>query len=100
MNRFKTISYEQVQRAYDEKPHDVPEDIVQNIVKPIYAAYSALSFARDKRQPLDLDLPEREIELDNVGQVLSVKLKDRIDSKRLIEDFNLSFVWSSKIEKI
>ena len=52
MRSAASLSYEQVQRAYDEKPHDVPEDIVQNIVKPIYAAYRALSFARDKRQPL------------------------------------------------
>ena len=87
MRSAASLSYEQVQWAYDEKTHNVPEDIVQNIVKPIFAAYRALTFARDKRQPLALDLPERQIELDDAGQVLSVKFKDRIDSNRLIEEF-------------
>ena len=87
MRSAASLSYEQVQSAYDEKLHDVPEDIVQNVVKPIYAAYRALSSARDKRQPLFLDLPERQVELDDAGQVSSVKFKDRIDSNRLIEEF-------------
>ncbi len=87
MRSAASLSYEQVQSAYDEKSHDVPEDMVQNVVKPIYAAYRALSSARDKRQPLDLDLPERQIELDAAGKVSSVKYKNRIDSNRLIEEF-------------
>ena len=87
MRSAASLSYEHVQWAYDEKPHNVPQDIVENIVKPIFAAYRALSLARDKRQPLALHLPERQIELDYAGQVLSVKLKDRIDSNRLIEEF-------------
>ena len=87
MRSAGSFSYEQVQSAFDEKPHDVPEDMVKNVVKPIYAAYRALSSARDKRQPLAFDLPERHIELDDTGKVSSVKFKDRIDSNRLIEEF-------------
>ena len=39
------------------------------------------------RQPLDLDLPERRIVLDDEGQVRSVAFKDRLDAHRLIEEF-------------
>ena len=37
--------------------------------KPLWAAYAALAAARDRREPLDLDLPERKILLDTTGTV-------------------------------
>jgi ribonuclease R len=43
--------------------------------------------ARAERQPLELDLPEREIVLDDEGTVRSVNFKDRLDAHRLIEEF-------------
>ncbi len=87
MRSAGSLSYEQIQLAFDEKSHNMPEDMMKNVVKPIYAAYRALSSARDKRQPLALDLPERQIELDDTGKISSVTFKDRIDSNRLIEEF-------------
>ena len=87
MRSAASLSYEQVQLAYDGKFHDLPKDMVQNVVEPIYAAYRALLSARNKRQPLALDLPERQIELDDSGKVSSVGIKDRMDSNRLIEEF-------------
>ncbi|NND41184.1 MAG: RNB domain-containing ribonuclease, partial [Silicimonas sp.] len=38
-------------------------------------------------QPLDLDLPERQIVLDDEGNVRSVAFKERLDAHRLIEEF-------------
>ena len=87
MRSAASLSYEQVQSAYDGRPNDVPDGLLENVIKPIYAAYYALSAARDKRQPLALDLPERQIELDEGGQVAAVKFKDRMESNRLIEEF-------------
>ncbi|MGB1752043.1 MAG: ribonuclease R [Paracoccaceae bacterium] len=87
MRSAASLSYEQVQSAYDGRPNDVPDGLLENVIKPIYAAYHALSAARDKRQPLALDLPERQIELDETGQVAAVKFKDRMESNRLIEEF-------------
>ena len=57
------------------------------MLKPLYAAYGALVRAREARQPLDLDLPERRIVLSEDGQVTSVAYKDRLDAHRLIEEF-------------
>jgi hypothetical protein len=54
---------------------------------PLYAAYAALDRARAARQPLDLDLPERRIELSEEGKVLSVAFKERLDAHKLIEEF-------------
>ena len=43
--------------------------------------------SKDCRQPLDLDLPERKVELFKNGRVKAVVLKERFDSHRLIEEF-------------
>jgi ribonuclease R len=55
-------------------------------LKPLYAAYAALVRAREVRQPLDLDLPERKIVLED-GKVTSVAFKERLDAHKLIEEF-------------
>ncbi|MCB2116600.1 MAG: RNB domain-containing ribonuclease, partial [Rhodobacteraceae bacterium] len=56
-------------------------------IAPLYAAYEATKTARAMRQPLDLDLPERRIELSEDGKVTSVAFRDRFDAHRLIEEF-------------
>ena len=47
----------------------------------------ALAKARDKREPLDLDLPERRIEIGGDGKVTSIAYRERLESMRLIEEF-------------
>ena len=42
---------------------------------------------RDKRGPLDLDLPERKIIIDEMGRVASIKERARFDAHKLIEEF-------------
>src|SRR5690606_11356207 len=46
-----------------------------------------LRAARQRRQPLELDLPERRIELTEDGRVKSVNFRERYDAHRLIEEF-------------
>ncbi len=43
--------------------------------------------ARDVREPLDLDLPERKILLKPDGTVDRVLVPERLDAHRLIEEF-------------
>ena len=50
--------------------------------KPLWAAYAALAAARDRREPLDLDLPERKILLDAQGRVERV-IDARSGSRRI-----------------
>ena len=82
-----SLHYEEVQDAIDGTPNDRTGPLLDAVLKPIYAAYAALKAARAERQPLDLDLPERRIELDKDGTVKSVNFKDRLDAHRLIEEF-------------
>ena len=77
------LAYETVQAARDAgtEPLAIP------VVGPLYAAYTAAAIARDDRAPLDLDLPERRIELSPEGQVLAVGFRARLEAHRLIEEF-------------
>jgi ribonuclease R len=65
----------------------VTAPLLEPVLKPLYAAYAATKTARALRQPLDLDLPERKIELSDSGTVMSVSFKERFDAHRLIEEF-------------
>ncbi|WP_372804908.1 ribonuclease R [Loktanella salsilacus] len=87
MNSIASLNYEQAQAAMDGNSDDKTAPLVETIIKPLYAAYAALAKARVARQPLDLDLPERRIELDEDGKVTAVNFKERLDAHRLIEEF-------------
>lgn len=87
MRSLASLYYEEVQDAVDGAPNDKTGPLLEPVLKPLYAAYGALRAARAERQPLDLDLPERRIELAEDGTVKSVNFKDRLDAHRLIEEF-------------
>src|SRR5262249_33127962 len=80
------LSYAQVQQAIDGRPDRAAEPLVPMVLKPLYAAYRALKAARDAREPLALDLPERKILLDAHGHVDRVIMPERLDAHRLIEE--------------
>lgn len=87
MRSVGSLHYAQVQAAVDGAPDDKTAPLVEPVLKPLYAAYAALKQAREVRQPLDLELPERKIELDAEGKVVSVAFKERLDAHKLIEEF-------------
>ncbi len=87
MRSVAKLSYEQAQNAVDGKPDEKSAPLLETVLKPLWAAYACVGKAREKRQPLDLDLPERRVALDKEGNVLGVYTKDRFDAHKLIEEF-------------
>jgi len=87
MRSVASLHYGEVQEAVDGAPNERCAELLEPVLKPLYAAYAALVKAREKRQPLNLDLPERRIELGEDGKVTSVNFRDRLDAHRLIEEF-------------
>ena len=60
MRSAAKLSYEQAQAAFDGKADDVDRPASSSaLLKPLWAAYQALTRGRDEREPLELDLPER-----------------------------------------
>ena len=80
------LSYVQAQAAIDGQLDDVTGPIFATILRPLWTAYGAMARARDRRGPLDLDLPERKILLDDKGMVENVHIPPRLDAHRLIEE--------------
>jgi ribonuclease R len=81
------LHYEQAQMAVSGRTDETTEPLREKILEPLYAAYKAVSRARDERSPLDLNIPERKILLKPDGTVDRVIVPQRLDSHRLIEEF-------------
>ncbi|HEX5507235.1 MAG TPA: ribonuclease R [Pseudolabrys sp.] len=88
MRSAAKLSYERAQMAIGARRADADtEPLVKPVLEPLYAAYAALSRARNERQPLDLDLPERKIVLKSDGTVDRVITPERLEAHKLIEEF-------------
>ena len=86
MNSKARLTYSQAQAAIDGSPDETTAPLLETSLKPLWAAYGALSQARDKRGPLDLDLPEHKIVLSEDGTVSAIGFRERLDAHRLIEE--------------
>ena len=82
-----SLNYEEVQKSVEGTVNEKVKPHFENVIKPLYECYFCLKKSKDVRQPLDLDLPERKVELFKNGRVKAVVLKERFDSHRLIEEF-------------
>jgi ribonuclease R len=68
----------------------VPRALVEAALKPLWGCWRALLAARNRREPLELDLPERQVVLDEKGRIESVAPRERLDAHRLVEDFMIA----------
>ncbi|MFL6776809.1 MAG: ribonuclease R, partial [Sphingomicrobium sp.] len=68
----------------------VSQELVEKALKPLWGCWRALFEARRKRDPLELDLPERRVMLDEKGRITSIAPRDRLDAHRLVEDFMIA----------
>jgi len=101
------IAYEDAQAAIDASEEErvevaspvcwmpevegpVPSELVEGALKPLWGCWRALLAARNKREPLELDLPERQVVLDEKGRIESVAPRERLDAHRLVEDFMIA----------
>ncbi|QYK41825.1 MAG: ribonuclease R [Paracoccaceae bacterium] len=87
MRSVASLEYAQVQSAIDGQPDAVTAPLLDRVLRPLWSAYQAAVRARERRQPLNLDLPERRIVLSDEGRVISVAFKERLETHRLIEEF-------------
>jgi ribonuclease R len=59
-------------------------------LKPLWACWALLKKARDRRNPLELNMPERRITLDEQGRVTGVAVREHLDAHQVIEDFMIA----------
>ena len=90
MRSAAKLSYQQAQDAFDGRPDDTAAPLMKSALEPLLAAYRCATIAREKRGPLDLDLPERKIRLKPDGSVDRVEVPPRLEAHRLIEEFMIA----------
>jgi ribonuclease R len=85
------IAYEDAQAAYDaDRPKEGWDADVLPALRNLWACWTLLAKARDVRAPLDLDLPERQVILDEQGGIAAIRVRERLDAHRLIEDYMIA----------
>ncbi|MEO9296457.1 ribonuclease R [Devosia alba] len=90
MRSAAKLSYQQVQAAIDGQVDEQTGPLLDPILRPLYAAYDVMVHARNHRGPLELDLPERKIVLDDKGMVLDIRVPERLEAHRLIEEMMIA----------
>ena len=79
----EVIAYEEAQARFDgagEEP----------LLRNLFAAWKLLNGAREAREPLALELPERRVTLDEHGRIVEVAVRERLDAHRVVEDFMIA----------
>lgn len=79
----EVIAYEDAQARIDAgtaEPHLVN----------LWAAWKLLAAARQARDPLELELPERRVLLDELGRIREIAVRERLDAHRVVEDFMIA----------
>lgn len=79
----EVIAYEEAQRRIDSG------EAAANLTN-LWAAWRALEKAREARDPLALELPERQVRLDEQGRISEIALRERLDAHRVVEDFMIA----------
>ncbi len=76
--------------AYEDAQASIDDGSATDNLKNLWAAWTALASARDARDPLDLDLPERRVMLDDQGKIREIAIRERLDAHRVVEDFMIA----------
>ena len=77
------IAYEDAQAAIDGG--DAPAHL-----RHLWDAWKLLFRARNDRDPLELELPERQVRLDEEGRISEIAVRERLDAHRVVEDFMIA----------
>jgi ribonuclease R len=92
----EVIAYEEAQRRIDATDGvstslDTNGDGVElAVLQNLWAAWRLLEKARDNRDPLALELPERRVQLDPQGRIAEIAVRERLDAHRVVEDFMIA----------
>ena len=90
MQSHARTTYEQIQAAHDGNPDELTAPLVDSVIAPLYGAFQVLDTYRQERSALELDMPERKVEIGEDGKIASIVPRQRLDSHKLIEEFMIT----------
>ncbi len=79
------IAYEEAQATMD-----TGEGPWLTVLQPLWDAWGALAKARAAREPLELELPEKRVVLDEAGRIAGISVREHLTAHRVIEDYMIA----------
>ncbi|CDO34837.1 ribonuclease R [Novosphingobium sp. KN65.2] len=76
--------------AYEDAQARIDDGSAADNLKHLWECWKALAEARHKRDPLELELPERRVKLDEQGRITEIAVRERLDAHRVVEDFMIA----------
>jgi ribonuclease R len=76
--------------AYEEAQARIDEGRAEHHLQDLWACWKLLAEARQARDPLELELPERRVKLDEQGRITEIAIRERLDAHRVVEDFMIA----------
>ena len=86
MRSVARLTYSEAQAVFDGKPVGKAKQVL-DVLDNIFAAYKLVKIARSHRSPLEIELAERKVRLDDKGNVVDIIVKERFDAHKLVEEF-------------
>ncbi|MEL0251823.1 MAG: VacB/RNase II family 3'-5' exoribonuclease [Novosphingobium sp.] len=76
--------------AYEEAQRQIDAGEAEAHLANLWDAWRLLEKARNARDPLNLELPERRVVLDEKGKIAEIAIRERLDAHRVVEDFMIA----------
>lgn len=87
MKSFASLSYEEFQSARNGKASKRAKPLMDTVINPLYQAYEILQKGRAHREPLELNVPEKKIILNDAGEITNIENRIGLDAHKLVEEF-------------
>lgn len=76
--------------AYEDAQARIDDGTAGDNLNNLWSCWKALASARQQRDPLELELPERRVKLDEEGRITEIAVRERLDAHRVVEDFMIA----------
>ena len=76
--------------AYEDAQAQIDSGKADEHLRNLWDCWKALAAARHKRDPLELDMPEKRVVLDEQGKIAQIAIRERLDAHRVVEDFMIA----------
>ena len=90
MRSAAKLSYAQAQKAFDGEVEDAFAAMDAPVLQPLWRAYQAMAVARDAREPLRINRPERRVEMNSEGKIARIYFPPALEAHKLIEEMMVS----------
>ena len=80
------LAYEEAQEAFEGRPSERAAEH-REVLANLLATYRTMLVGRERREPLEINAPERRVILNEDGTVRGVEVPPRLEAHRLIEEF-------------